>query len=73
IHTSVPGLDSRPYYGGFNNPTINAVLKFWLCDGNLSVFRFRNAMKSIITNNDILGVNLDQSFVVFSRSVLIYD
>lgn len=73
IHTSVPGLDSRGYYGGYNNPTINAILKFWLCDGNGSVARFRGAMESLTEANGKLGINLDQSFVVFSRAVLLYD
>jgi hypothetical protein len=73
IHTSVPGLDSRGYYGGYNNPTVNAVLKFWLCDGNESVASFRGAMTSLIARNDGSGINLAQSFVIFSRAVLMYD
>ncbi|KAF2998315.1 hypothetical protein E8E13_007730 [Curvularia kusanoi] len=73
IHTSVPGLDSRGYYGGYNNPSINAILKFWLCDGNRSIARFRSAMLSLTERNDNLGIDLAQSFVVFSRAVLMYD
>jgi hypothetical protein len=73
IHTSVPGLDSRGYYGGYNNPTVNAVLKFWLCDGNESIARFRGATTSLSTQNESLGINHAQSFVIFSRAVLMYD
>lgn len=43
IHTPVPGLDSRPYYGGYGNPPLNAVLKFWLCNDNQAVSGFRRA------------------------------
>ncbi|KAH7355661.1 hypothetical protein BKA66DRAFT_575156 [Pyrenochaeta sp. MPI-SDFR-AT-0127] len=73
VHTSVPGLESRSYYGGFNNPTLNAVLKFWLCDDYSAVAAFRNAQLGLISQNDELGINLDQSFVIFTRAVLIYD
>jgi hypothetical protein len=73
VHTSVPGLDSRAYYGGYNNPTLNAVLKFWLCDNNNSVTAFRNAQISLIAQNKKLSINLDQSFVIFTQSFLLYD
>jgi hypothetical protein len=73
VHTSVPGLDSRAYYGGYNNPTLNAVFKFWLCDDNNSVTAFRNAQIGLIAQNQKLGINLDQSFVVFTRHFLLYD
>ncbi|KAL3417211.1 hypothetical protein PVAG01_11211 [Phlyctema vagabunda] len=73
IHTPVPGLDSRPYYGGANNPSLNAVLKVWLCDDNAAVSAFRNAQLALIDQNDRLGINLDESFVLFTRAVLIYD
>lgn len=73
IHTSVPGLDSRSYYGGFNNPTVNAVLKFWLCDDNHAVNAFRNVQIDLVEQNEKLGINFDESFVIFTRAVLIYD
>ncbi|KAF3040446.1 hypothetical protein E8E12_001266 [Didymella heteroderae] len=73
IHTPVPGLDSRCYYGGYNNPTLNAVLKFWLCDDNNAVSSFRNAQIDLIAQNDNLGIDLYNSFVIFTRAVLIYD
>lgn len=45
IHISVPGLDSRGYYGGYNNnPSLNTVLMFWLCDDNLSISAFRECI-----------------------------
>jgi len=37
VHTPVPGLDSRGYYGGRNNLTLNAVVKSWLCHDNNAV------------------------------------
>lgn len=73
IHTSVPGMESRPYYGGYDNPAINGVLKFWLCDDNAAVVSFREAQKALIAQNEELGINLDSSFVAFSRAVTIYD
>ncbi|ETS79367.1 hypothetical protein PFICI_09220 [Pestalotiopsis fici W106-1] len=73
IHTSVPGLDARLYYGGMDNPTLSAVLKFWLCDDNLAVSSFRIAQLGLISQNDELGINLDESFVMFTRATLIYD
>jgi hypothetical protein len=73
IHTPVPGLDSRPYYGGYGNPTLNAVFKFWLCDDNYAVNSFRNAQMALIAQNDGLDVDLDNSFVIFTRAVLMYD
>ncbi|KAF2854367.1 hypothetical protein T440DRAFT_552227 [Plenodomus tracheiphilus IPT5] len=73
IHTSVPGLDSRPYYGGYNNPTLNAVLKFWLCDDNEAVSAFRMAQTDLVAKNGDLGIGLDESFVVFTREVVVYD
>jgi hypothetical protein len=73
VHTPVPGLDSRGYYGGYNNPTLNAVFKFWLCDDNNAVNSFRNAQRALIAQNGKLGINLDESFVIFTRAVLIYD
>jgi hypothetical protein len=72
-HTSVPGFDSRGYYGGYNNPTLNAVFKFWLCDDNNAVNSFRSAQASLIAQNDKLRINLDESFVIFTRAVLMYD
>jgi hypothetical protein len=73
MHTSVPGLDSRTYYGGFGNPTLNAVLKFWLCDDNKAVAAFRKVQNGLSQKNNKLGINLNQSFVMFTRSVLLYD
>ncbi|KAI0158662.1 hypothetical protein BJ166DRAFT_528025 [Pestalotiopsis sp. NC0098] len=73
IHTSVPGLDSRLYYGGFGNPTLSAVLKFWLCDDNLAINSFRTAQQKLTAQNGELGINLDESFVMFTRATLIYD
>jgi hypothetical protein len=72
-HTSVPGLDSRPYYGGANNPSINAVLKFWLCDDDVSVSAFRRAQLRLGEQNGHLGINLQESFVLFTRGFLVYD
>lgn len=73
IHTPVPGLDSRPYYGGLDNPTINAVLKFWLCNDNQAVSAFRRAQAALISQNSHLGINLDISFVFFTRPYLVYN
>ncbi|CAN9305917.1 unnamed protein product [Alternaria alternata] len=72
-HTPVPGLDSRAYYGGYNNPSLNGVFKFWLCDDNPSVTAFRNAQAKLVAKNKDLGINFDASFVTFSRSFLLYD
>ncbi|CAN9266153.1 unnamed protein product [Alternaria alternata] len=72
-HTPVPGLDSRAYYGGYNNPSLNGVFKFWLCDDNPSVTAFRNAQAKLIAKNKDLGINFDASFVTFSRTFLLYD
>ncbi|KAF7529469.1 hypothetical protein G7054_g9843 [Neopestalotiopsis clavispora] len=73
IHTSVPGIDARLYYGGLNNPTLNAIFKFWLCDDNPAINSFRVAQEKLIAQNGELGINLDQSFVMFTRATLIYD
>ncbi|KAH0359193.1 hypothetical protein KCU65_g10088, partial [Aureobasidium melanogenum] len=73
IHTPVPGLDSRPYYGGYGNPPLNAVLKFWLCNDNQAVSGFRRVQKALIAENDRLGINLADSFVFFTRPYLVYD
>ncbi|KAF2023928.1 hypothetical protein EK21DRAFT_94513 [Setomelanomma holmii] len=73
MHTSVPGLDSRNYYGGFGNPTLSAVLKFWLCDDNKAVTAFRKVQNGLNSKSDRLKINLDQSFVMFTRPVLLYD
>ncbi|KAG9571278.1 hypothetical protein KCU71_g411, partial [Aureobasidium melanogenum] len=73
IHTPVPGLDSRPYYGGYGNPPLNVVLKFWLCNDNQAVSGFRRAQKALIAENDRLGINLSDSFVFFTRPYLVYD
>ncbi|PSN73802.1 hypothetical protein BS50DRAFT_670332 [Corynespora cassiicola Philippines] len=73
IHTPVPGLDSRTYYGGYGNPTLNAVLKFWLCDDNQAVTAFRNAQLGLGSLNEEFGIDLDKSFVIFTRAVLMYD
>lgn len=70
-HISIPGVDSRQYYGGFGLPTVNAVLKFWLWDSNQSVTNFRTAQKAL--ENAELGINLDASFVVFARQVVLWD
>ncbi|KZM28803.1 uncharacterized protein EKO05_0006106 [Ascochyta rabiei] len=73
IHTSVAGMDSRGYYGGYNNPTLNAVLKFWLCDDHQAITAFRKAQSGLISQNEKLQINLDNSFVIFTRPILIYD
>lgn len=73
IHTSVPDLDSRAYYGGYGNPTLNAVLKFWLCNDNAAVGAFRTAQAGLIPKNDTLGIDFQDTFVTFSRAVLLYD
>jgi hypothetical protein len=73
VHTPVPDMDSRSYYGGFDNPTLNAVLKFWLCDDNHAIAAFRDAQLSLIAQNGVLGIDLDESFVMFTRPVVIYD
>jgi len=66
-------MDSRAYYGGYDNPSTNAVLNFWLCDDKASVASFRNAQKLLITNHTELGVDLDHSFTAFSRAITLYD
>jgi len=73
VHTPVPGLDSRGYYGGRNNPTLNAVVKFWLCHDNNAVDAFRQAQLRLLTQNAQLGISLDKTFVFFTRAHLIYD
>ncbi|KAJ8117821.1 hypothetical protein OPT61_g1071 [Boeremia exigua] len=72
-HTPVPGLDSRAYYGGYNNPALNAVVKLWLCDDNHAITAFRDVQLALIAMNKSLGVDFDKSFVMFTRAVLIYD
>ena len=49
------------------------MLKFWLCDDNPSISAFRDAQTGLIAKNKDLGINLDASFVTFTRAVLIYD
>ncbi|KAF2020344.1 hypothetical protein BU24DRAFT_469138 [Aaosphaeria arxii CBS 175.79] len=73
IHTPIADLDSRPYYGGLNHPTVNAVLKFWLCNDNTSVFAFRKAQLGLIEKNNQLGLDLSNTFVQFTRQTVIYD
>ncbi|KAH0345871.1 hypothetical protein KCU83_g7552, partial [Aureobasidium melanogenum] len=73
IHTPVPGLNSRFYYGGYGNPPLNAVLKFWLCNDNQAVSGFRRAQKALIAENNRLKINLSDGFVLFTRSYLVYD
>lgn len=70
MHIPVPDLDSRGYYGGYNNPTLNAVLKFWLCDGADAVTAFRRAQLQVGPG---MGVRTGESFVLFTRAVLMYD
>ncbi|KAF1345641.1 hypothetical protein EJ07DRAFT_185879 [Lizonia empirigonia] len=70
MHIPVPDLDSRGYYGGYNNPTLNAVLKFWLCDGGDAVTAFRRAQLKVGPG---MGVRTGESFVLFTRAVLMYD
>ncbi|KAJ9627338.1 hypothetical protein H2203_003800 [Taxawa tesnikishii (nom. ined.)] len=73
IHTPVPGLDSRTYFGGFNNPTLNTVFKFWLCNDNEAITAFRRAQVALIAENDRLGITLEHSFVIFTRPFVVYD
>ncbi|KAF9700402.1 hypothetical protein EKO04_001714 [Ascochyta lentis] len=73
VHTPVAGMDSRGYYGGYNNPTLNAVLKFWLCDDHQAVTAFRKAQSELIPREDKLEINFNKSFVIFTRAILIYD
>lgn len=73
IHTPVAGLDSRPYYGGSDNPIINAVIKFWLCNDNQAVTTFRRAQAALINQNNRLGIDFDNSFVLFTKPYLVYD
>ncbi|KAH8646997.1 hypothetical protein BGZ60DRAFT_424188 [Tricladium varicosporioides] len=70
-HISIPDVDSRAYYGGYGLPTVNAILKFWLYDAKQAVIGFRNAQKEIEKLE--LGVDLEKSFVVFAREVIIWD
>lgn len=73
IHALDPGLDSRGYYRGYNNPSLDAVLKFWLCDDSPSISAFRDVQAGLVMKNKDLGINFDASFVTFTHTVLIYD
>ncbi|KAH6673358.1 hypothetical protein B0J14DRAFT_666649 [Halenospora varia] len=70
-HVSIPGVDSRSYYGGYGLPTVNTILKFWLYDDSQAVSGFRSAIKKL--ESEELGVDLDKSFVVFAKQVVIWD
>lgn len=69
-HTVVAGTDSSLYYGGANMPVVNAVIKFWLCDADKAVDAVRQMQKNISSS---LGINEDTSFMVFSKSVALWD
>ncbi|GAB7347701.1 hypothetical protein MBLNU459_g5262t2 [Dothideomycetes sp. NU459] len=71
IHVEVPGTDSRPYFGGYGQPTMNAVVKLWLANTNAAVTAVRAAQRQLNAAN--LSLNQDVSFIVFSRAHTIYD
>ncbi|EDU39447.1 predicted protein [Pyrenophora tritici-repentis Pt-1C-BFP] len=71
IHRSL--VHSRAHFGGYNNPSLNAILKFWLGDENRSIGVSRKAQAHLIAKTKDPGINPDASFVAFSRAVPIYD
>ncbi|TEA20925.1 ABC transporter atnG [Colletotrichum sidae] len=71
VHVPVPGADTRPYFGGFGMPTINAVIKLWLNEGGDSISALRSAQTGL--DNAKLHLDENQSFMLFSREVVIWD
>ncbi|TDZ49871.1 ABC transporter gloK [Colletotrichum trifolii] len=71
VHVPVAGADTRPYFGGFGMPTINAVIKLWLNEGGDSISALRSAQTGL--DNAKLHLDENQSFMLFSREVVIWD
>ncbi|KAH9231885.1 hypothetical protein K456DRAFT_401893 [Colletotrichum gloeosporioides 23] len=71
VHVPVPGGDLRPYFGGQTMPTINAVIKLWLGESDSSISAVRTAQTQL--DNAKLQLDENQSFMLFSREVVIWD
>ncbi|KAK2731426.1 hypothetical protein CKAH01_19065, partial [Colletotrichum kahawae] len=71
VHVPVPGGNLRPYFGGQTMPTINAVIKLWLGESDFSIPAVRTAQTQL--DNAKLQLDENQSFMLFSREVVIWD
>ncbi|KAH6880673.1 hypothetical protein B0T10DRAFT_581217 [Thelonectria olida] len=71
VHVPVPGYDTRPYFGGDNMPTTNAVVKLWLRRKSDAVELVRSAQLQL--DSDALSLDQDRSFVVFCNEVVLWD
>ncbi|KAH7161017.1 hypothetical protein EDB81DRAFT_866606 [Dactylonectria macrodidyma] len=71
VHVPVPGYDTRPYFGGYTMPTINAVVKLWLHRKSDAVELVRAAQLQL--DSDALSLDQDVSFVVFCNEVVLWD